>query len=160
MALTRENIPYNPMVNAGAIMTCSLLGRDNDPAERFESVMNWWKRLAGGFKPGFDNSVYLSERLTADRNFSLAYMMKAAGAFPEGIDLVSTLEFYFQCCSIEMNCESMAILAGTLANGGVCPVTGERVFSTKTTTNVLSLMFSCGMYDYSGQYAFSVGLPA
>lgn len=82
MLLTRENIPYNPLINAGAIMTCSLIYRDAEPADRFEECMKWWKRLAGGFKPGFDNAVYLSERLTADRNFSLAYFMKANNAFP------------------------------------------------------------------------------
>jgi len=59
-----------------------------------------------------------------------------------------------------MNSDSMAIVAATLANGGVCPLTKERVFSAATTRSVLSLMYSCGMYDYSGQFAFYVGLPA
>lgn len=159
MALSQDDLPYNPMINAGAIMTCSLIEKGANQSERFDSVLNWWKRLAGGFKPGFSNSVYLSERLTADRNFALAYLMKSRGGFPQGTDLISTLEFYFQCCSIELNCNSLAVVAGTLANGGVCPLTHERVLSTSTTKSVLSLMFSCGMYDYSGQFAFSVGVP-
>mgnify|MGYP000458706242 CR=1 FL=1 len=73
---------------------------------------------------------------------------------------MDVLEFYFQCCSIEMNCNSLALVAATLANGGIAPLTGERIFSTRTTRDVLSMMFSCGMYDYSGQFAFTVGLPA
>jgi glutaminase len=159
MVLTPDNLPYNPMINAGAIMVCSLIERQSDQSERFETVLSWWKRLAGGNKAGFSNSVYLSERLTADRNFALAYLMKSRGGFPENTDIVSVLEFYFQCCSIESNCRSLAIIAATLANGGVCPLTHERVLSTNTTKSVLSLMFSCGMYDYSGQFAFTVGLP-
>ena len=160
MTLTPDKIPYNPMVNSGAIMVCSLVERNMESSKRFESVLKWFQRLAGGFKPGFDNSVYLSERMTADKNFSLAYMMKSVGSFPINVDITSTLEFYFQCCSIEMNCKSMSVIAATLANGGICPLTNERVLSTKTTRATLSLMFSCGMYDYSGQFAFTVGLPA
>jgi glutaminase len=159
MVLTPDNLPYNPMINAGAIMVCSIIERQSDPSEKFETVLKWWRRLAGGNKPGFSNSVYLSERQSADRNFALAYLMKSRGGFPEGTDIVQALEFYFQCCSIEMDCQKLAIVAATLANGGVCPLTHERVLSTNTTKSVLSLMFSCGMYDYSGQFAFSVGLP-
>jgi glutaminase len=160
MTLTPENLPYNPMVNAGSIMVCSLIDKELCPSERFDKVIQWTRRLAGGIRPGFNNSVYLSEKLTADRNFAMAYLMKSKGGFPEGTNIVDTLEFYFQCCSIEMNCKSLAIVASTLANGGVCPITRERVLSTNTTRSVLSLMFSCGMYDYSGQFAFSIGLPA
>ena len=61
-----------------------------------------------------------------------------------------------QMCSIEINCESGAVLAATLANGGICPLTGEQIFSADAIRNVLCLMHSCGMYDYSGQFAFSV----
>ena len=61
-----------------------------------------------------------------------------------------------QTCSLEMNCESMSVMAGTLANGGICPITGERVLANEAVKNVLSLMYSCGMYNYSGQFAFQV----
>lgn len=74
--------------------------------------------------------------------------------------MIDALDFYFQLCSIEVNCESGSIMAATLANGGICPITGERVLSAEAVRNTLSLMYSCGMYDFSGEMAFHVGLPA
>jgi glutaminase len=87
-------------------------------------------------------------------------MMEEENAFPHGTDLKKTLEAYFTWCSIEINSKSMAMLAATLANGGICPTTTERIFTHPTVTNCLSLMMSCGMYDYSGRFAFEIGFPA
>lgn len=160
LTLNQEGRPHNPMINAGAIMTMSLVHPELDISDRFQKVMDTWMNLAGGEPPSFNNAVYLSERQTADRNFALAYFMREQGGFPSGTDLQQTLEFYFQCCSLEMSAEQMAVVAATLANGGVCPASGERIFSAHTVQNCLSLMNSCGMYDFSGEWAFSVGLPA
>lgn len=160
LTLNREARPHNPLINAGAIMCCSLIRPELDMADRFDHVLTTWQRLAGGSRPGFSNPVYLSERQSADRNFALGYFMREKGAFPEGTDLVETLEFYFQCCSLEMTAESMSVLAATLANGGVCPLTGARVLQNDTVQKCLSLMYSCGMYDFSGEWAFRIGLPA
>jgi len=114
---------------------------------------------------GFSNAVYQSERATADRNFALAYFMKETNAnkpvgFPEGVELGDVLELYFQCCSVEMSCEALSVVAGTLANGGICPLTGDRVWAERDVRHCLSLMQSCGMYDFSGQFLFEMGFPA
>jgi len=160
LALNHDGRPHNPMINAGAIMTCSLIKPELNVADRFDYVMQRWTDLCGGMQPSFSNSVYLSERQTADRNFALGYFMREHDAFPDGTELVDILEFYFQCCSIELTAEMMSMVAATLANGGVCPTTGERVFGPETVRNCLSLMYSCGMYDFSGEFAFTIGLPA
>ena len=152
--------PHNPMINAGAIMTSSLVRPDLCPADRFEHVLKYWTKICGGLEPRFNNSVYLSELGTADRNFALAYFMKEHGTFPEGTSLQETLEFYFQCCSIDITAEHVAVAASTMALSGLCPLTGEKVFKSNTLKNTLALMSTCGMYDYSGEFFFKVGFPA
>ena len=166
LTLNKNGKPHNPLINSGAIMTSSLIKHTSPLAERFEYIMDVWKQLSGGiYKIGFNNSVYLSEKETADRNYALAYFMKETNdqkkvGFPENTNLENTLELYFQCCSIEINAEILSIVASTLANGGINPFTGERVWSSSTVKNVLSMMLMCGMYDYSGECAFKIGIPA
>jgi glutaminase len=160
LALNPNGLPHNPMVNAGGIMTTSLIRPHDDIADRFDHVAATWQRLAGGRRPGFNNAVYLSERQTADRNFALGYSMRENGAFRPGTDLVATLEFYFQACSIEVDAQMLATAAASLANAGVCPLTDDVVFTPGTVRSCLSLMSSCGMYDFSGEFAFTIGLPA
>ncbi|PRQ00614.1 Glutaminase 2 [Enhygromyxa salina] len=160
LSLDPDGKPHNPMINSGAIMACALLQRGQDIADRFEFVLDSFRRLAGGRKVGFSNAVYLSERRSADRNFALGYLMREHKAFPDNTQLIETLEFYLQCCSVEANAEVMAVIAATLANAGVCPTTGLRQLEPATVQNCLSLMSSCGMYDFSGEFAFTVGLPA
>jgi glutaminase len=160
LCLDENNKPHNPMINAGAITVCSLLQRGFPAADRFDHVFKTYQKMAGGEYVGFSNSVYLSECETADRNFALAYFLRENKCFPEGTDLKETLELYFQLCSVEANCDSLSVIAATLANGGICPITNEQIVDSLCIQHVLSLMHSCGMYDYSGQFSFKVGLPA
>ncbi|XP_049611512.1 glutaminase kidney isoform, mitochondrial [Syngnathus scovelli] len=160
LSLNKEDRPHNPMVNAGAIVISSLIKPDSKTAERFDYVMDILKRTAGSEYVGFSNATFQSERATGDRNYAIGYYLKEKKCFPENADMIDALDFYFQLCSIEMTCESGSVMAATLANGGICPITGEHVLSTDAVRNTLSLMHSCGMYDFSGQFAFHVGLPA
>jgi len=158
--LDRDGRPHNPMLNAGGIISCSLVRAQDSPAERLEAVVDIWARMSGGRRPGFSQAVYESEKATADRNFALGHMMRERGAFPADTDLLETLDFYFRCCSLEVTADDMSVAAATLANGGVCPTTCERVLHPDTVQKCLSLMTSCGMYDFSGEWGFKVGLPA
>jgi glutaminase len=160
LSLSEKGIPHNPMINSGAIMCSSLIRPSDMMADRFDHVADMWRQLASGGRVGFNNPVYLSERDSADRNFALGYFMREKNAFPKGTELVNTLEFYFQCCSIEIDTESLAAAAAALAAGGVSPLTENRLFHTENVQKCLSLMSSCGMYDYSGEFAFRIGLPA
>ena len=112
LALGDDGKPHNPMINAGAIMSTSLIRQQLDKGDRFDFVLDRWTALCGGEKVRFNNAVYQSERQSADRNFALGYLMKEQGAFPQGTDLIETLDFYFQCCSIEANAEALSVLAG------------------------------------------------
>ncbi|XP_049692474.2 glutaminase liver isoform, mitochondrial isoform X1 [Helicoverpa armigera] len=156
--------PHNPMINAGAILVCSLLKTldrpDMSSAEKFDHVISFFSRLAGNEPLGFNNAVFLSEREGADRNYALGFYMREHKCFPEKANFRECMDFYFQCCALEANCDIMAIVSSTFANGGICPITDEKVLRNSTVRNVLSLMHSCGMYDYSGEFAFKVGLPA
>jgi glutaminase len=160
ITLDSRQRPHNPMINAGAIVSCSLIKSGQSASERFAHVFDTWRRLTAGGDVSFNNTVFLSERDSADRNFALAYFLRENAAFPKNTGISATLDCYFQCCSVEMTCDSMAIAAATLANGGVNPLTDERVFSIDTVKNCLSLMHSCGMYDFSGEFAFLIGVPA
>ncbi len=161
LALNRHGLPHNPMINSGAIMSCSLIKPQLAIAERFEYVMTQISAMAGDHHAvGFDNSVYLSEKETGDRNYALGYFMREKGAFPENTDLLKTLEFYFQCCSVQTTVRGFAGIAATLANAGINPTSGAKVLKPGAVKNCLSLMHTCGMYDYSGEWAFLVGVPA
>jgi glutaminase len=162
--LNKKGLPHNPMINAGAIMVASQIGKDIEPAKRFNIIKSYYSKLAGNNKVRFDNSVFLSEQHHADRNISLAYYMRENGAFnDENLtphQITDNLNLYFQQCSITATSEMAAIISATLANGGVCPTTNEEVVSNNSVKDCLTLMYGCGMYDYSGEFSFEIGLPA
>eukprot|EP00494_Astrolonche_serrata_P023769 UN24027 len=155
----KRKIPHNPMINSGAIMSSSLIKPNCPMSERFSHIMTTFEKLCGSTL-GFSNSIFLSEKDTADRNFCLGYMMQEFDSFPKGTSMKDTLDLYFQQCSIQADVSQMSILAATLANGGQNPISGARIFDPFHVRNCLSLMLTCGMYDYSGEWCFGVGLPA
>jgi len=148
--------PQNSMVNAGAIVTSSLVAAAS-PSERFERIRECLSAFAG-HRLEIDQAVFESERTTGDRNRALAYLMRNAGSLKGDIDEV--LDVYFGQCSLLVTADDLAVMAATLANGGVNPVTGEAVVDRDVTAHVLTVMATCGMYDYAGQWLLRVGLPA
>ena len=155
-----ENKPFNSLINSGAIVSTSLVKTHESEDKRFEYMMSNWKDVVGKNNVGFDNATYLSEKRTANRNRALSYEMMKNGIFPEGTDIEKNLELYFQICSITMNCTSMSKYAAMLANKGKSVVTKKQILSSDVVKNVLCVMYSAGMYDYSGRWAYHVGLPA
>jgi glutaminase len=102
----------------------------------------------------------LSEKDTADNNFAIAYLLRGGRGLPRDVDLHKMLDLYLSCCSIEMTASMLAVAAATLANGGVCPITGRQVLSTEAVKKTLSVMQAAGMYDNAGVFTLEVGLPA
>ena len=160
LSLNDNGLPHNPLINSGAIMVASLIKNKVSEADRYKHYTNFLSKLCGGEYIGFNNAIYASEKKTADRNFALSYFMREQGAFPKNVDILSALDFYFQACSVNVDTSIMSSMAATLANGGKCPLTGKRVLSHDQVTPCLSMMDSCGMYSYSGEWTFLVGVPA
>ncbi|MFD3525811.1 glutaminase A [Streptomyces sp. NPDC058653] len=147
--------PANAMINAGAIVTTALVpGRDEE--ERFERILDCLGRFAGR-RLDVDERVWASESETGDRNRALTYLMRGAGSLPGSPDGVET---YFRQCSVRVTTADLAVMAATLANGGVNPSTGETVVPEPVAVQVLAVMASCGMYNASGDWLLRVGLPA
>ena len=147
---------YNPMVNAGAMVTATLVaGATRD--EQFARILGGLSAFAG--RPlDVDENVFESERSTGDRNRAIAYLMRSAGLLDE--DVEAQIANYFRQCSIVVTARDLAVMTATLANAGINPITGEEVVPRDVVASVLTVMSTCGMYDYSGEWLYRVGLPA
>lgn len=189
----KVEIPYNPMINAGAIMTAALVKSGESFGERFQHVREQWSRLIGRREsdqhdfvretvlPRFNKEMARQENFTGFNNLALGYLLMATGKLPHHQRsipedrvlgdpndfqfvfepaVVNALKLYFSTCSLELTAKEMATAAATLANGGVCPSTQERVLQQSTVRSCLSVTQMCGMYDGSGDFFFSIGLPA
>lgn len=148
--------PANPLINAGAIVTAALIPGET-VADRFELVRSFMSACAGRDLT-VDEDVYASESATGDRNRALAHLARASGVLGQPVD--EATEVYFRQCSVRVHAEDIAVMAATLANGGVNPVTDDRVVAESVATVTLSIMATCGMYDRSGEWMARVGLPS
>lgn len=148
--------PHNPMINAGAIAVADLI-RGADLPERMRQMNDMFRRYIGR-DLHVDMSVFSSEKVTGHRNRAIAHLMLNFSMIGGSVE--ETLDLYFQQCSILVTSQDLATMAATLANNGVNPVTGERAVQAKYVRDLLSVMYTCGMYDYSGNWAYSIGLPA
>ncbi|MFH8767015.1 glutaminase [Streptomyces althioticus] len=150
--------PLNPMINAGAITVHSLAGaEDLRPAERVERVTDGLSSFAGR-RLEMDEAVHASEMEHAHRNLAIAYMLGSHGVLTG--DVRGVVDGYVRQCSLLVTARDLAVMAATLANRGVNPLTGERVVPERVVRQVLSVMYSCGMYDAAGDWATQVGIPA
>jgi glutaminase len=154
--LDAANRPHNPMVNAGAIATTDLIVGDN-PTARLRRMLSGFSAFLGE-DATVDTPVFVSERSTGHRNRAIAHLLLNFGMITGDVNEV--LDLYFQQCSVRVTTASLAVVAATLANGGVNPRTGARALHPNYIRDVLTVMFTCGMYNYAGQWAYTIGLPA
>ena len=149
--------PYNPMINAGAIVTTSLID-GNSQEEKLEKILEFMRAVTNNKHIDVNEEVYLSEKETGNRNRALAYFMKSTGVL-EG-DVEDILDLYFKQCSIEVSAKDLARFGAVLANDGVIPWTNEKIIPKEVCRIVKTIMVTCGMYDASGEFAVNVGIPA
>ncbi len=148
--------PFNPMINAGAIATCGQV-LPKDGMSRIDRIRRYLSRCAGESLE-IDADVYASESRTGHRNRAIGWMLRNFDIIDE--DPAEILETYFQQCSLRVTCADLAVMGATLANQGVNPVTGEHAIQREYVDNILGVMATCGMYDWSGEWLYRVGLPA
>ena len=149
--------PYNPMVNAGAIVAASMV-HGMDTAEKVSRIVEVMRLFAGNESLSVDQETFDREWAATDRNRAIAYLMRSYGMLTTDVEEI--LAVYLQGCSVMLSCDDLARMAATLANGGVNPVTGVRPLPALRVRDVLSVMFTCGMYDFAGEWVFDVGVPA
>lgn len=151
-----DHLPRNPYINAGAIMTTSLIKGQN-PDEKFQRILDFMKKISEDDTLTLNNHIYLSEKSTGDTNRGLAYYMKGQGVLEHAV-VDDVLDVYFRQCSINVTVVTLAKIARFFAAGGIL-TTGERVIPEKYAKIVTGLIATCGMYDQSGEFLDDVGMP-
>jgi glutaminase len=151
-----ENRPFNPMVNSGAMAAAELIRGETTEA-RIATMLDVMSRHAGR-SLHIDEDIFRSEQATGHRNRAIAYMMLNSGMIHSSPE--SILDIYFRQCSVRVTCRDLAVMAATLANDGVNPMTGATALPRDYVHDVLTVMNSCGMYNFAGQWSYEVGMPA
>lgn len=157
LELVQPSIPFNPLINAGAIVISSLIG-GSGPAEKSERILRFFRNLSGNEGMEYDQAVFRSESESADLNRSMAYYLKDKGVLGGAVEDV--LEVYFRHCSISATCADLSRMALVLALDGLDPVSGNILVPRHYVQIAKTFMVTCGMYNASGQFAIKVGLPA
>lgn len=146
----------NPLVNAGAIATVSLIS-GKTPEEKWNKILNFYSRAAGE-KLSLIDEVYKSEAATNTGNKALSYLLAKYDRIYA--DPFESVDVYTKQCSVGVNASQLARMGATLANNGKNPATGEQVIKQEHIPFILATMTMAGLYDSSGYWAWHVGLPA
>jgi glutaminase len=150
-----EDRTMNPMVNAGALATTSLVP-GHSPDEKFAHIVRALSVFAG--RPlTMDEEVYESEAATNDRNRGIAHLLSGYGRLYCDPDVAT--DVYTRQCSLLVSARDLAVMGATLADGGINPLTGERAIAAATCRRVLPVLATAGLYERSGDWLYDVGLP-
>lgn len=152
LELSKSNKPQNPMINAGAIVTTSLIKGD-----KFSKILNLIRLMTGNPNIDMDFEIYKSESSTGFRNIGLAYLLRASNVMVADVD--GCLDAYFKQCSILVNCEDLARMASFIGKGCI-GLPQDKITNKQMKTLILGIMSAAGMYDYSGEYMVDVGIPS
>jgi len=148
--------PANPFINAGAIViTSTIKGRNKD--DKFQRILNFTRKISEDNSLDVNYKVYCSEARTGDRNKALAYFLKGQGIIEESVP--DSLDLYFKQCSIEITAKHLATIALFLARNGKNSK-NEQIIDSNIVKIVKTLMYTCGLYDESGEFAVKIGIPS
>lgn len=157
MEMNKETHPaMNPLVNAGAIATVSLL-QASSPEDRWQKVLSTMSSFSGRALT-LNEEVYRSEAETNNRNKSIAWLLKSNDVLQGEPD--EMLDVYTKECSVDVTARDLAVMGATLANGGLNPLTRKRVVDPEVAEHTLAVMSTAGLYDTTGTWMYRVGLPA
>jgi len=145
----------NPLVNAGAIATTSLIPGDTGD-EKWERIRDGLSRFAGR-ELTLSKDVYESESATNMRNHGIAHLLASYERLY--FDPDEATDVYTRQCSLDVTAHDLAVMAATLADGGVNPMTGERVIVAGVCRRVLAVMATAGLYELSGDWLYEIGMP-
>ncbi|MEO1353257.1 MAG: glutaminase A [Cyanobacteria bacterium J06635_15] len=148
--------PFNPMINAGAIATTSLID-GTGPTEKLNRLLAMFERYLD-HEVFIDMATFMSERSTGHRNRAMAHLMLNFGMIDYNIE--AALDLYFQQCAVMVTCQDLAMMTATLANQGKHPITHKQAVNPDYVRDILSVMYTCGMYNRAGEWAYRVGIPA
>jgi len=151
---TTSDLPFNPMINAGAIQVMSMLSNIMD----FDDMLSFARSFCIDEDIVLNEDVYQSERITGDRNRAIVYLLKSKGVLQGDPD--KTLDLYFKMCSLNVNARSLANMGLVIANKGQNPFTGKHIIHPGYIRTIKSLMYTCGLYDESGEFGVLVGIPS
>lgn len=147
--------PANPMINSGAIITTSLIRGNKD--EKFDRIIEFIRLITENPNIGYNEEVYLSEKATGHKNRAIAYLMKAKGYLDGEVEDI--LDVYFKQCSVEVTAVDVAKIGLFIARR--CPLNlDSKINNERLASIVTAIITTCGMYDFSGEYAAKVGIPS
>lgn len=146
----------NPLVNAGAMATASLITGKSEE-EKWHKILDFYSNCAGE-RLHLMQDVYASEAATNQHNVAIAWLLDSYGIMYS--DPEKAVDLYTKQCSVGISCKQLAAMGATFAAGGINPFSGDRVFSNEHIPNILSLMLTAGLYDYSGTWSYLTGLPS
>jgi len=152
---TNNGIPRNPFINSGAIVICDLLISHLDNAR--EEFLAFVRDVSDMPNLDYSDKIADSEKSNGYRNIALCNFIKSFGNIKN--EPAEVLDFYFDMCSLEMNCQQLSHTFTFLANGGRKIINGAEIVTSSQSKRINALMLTCGFYDESGEFAFKVGLP-
>ena len=155
--LLENDHPSTPLVNAGAISACSMVQPIGDSAKKWDAIVENVTDLCGS-APQLIDELYKSESDTNFNNRSIAWLLKNYNRIYDDPNM--SLDLYTRQCSLGVTAQMLSVAAGTVANGGVNPVTKKQVFDAELTPKITSMIATVGFYEHSGDWMYTSGIPA